>query len=135
MLLSGVIPLAPKPAVRPRFTCRGRFAVAYSDKGYAAWLDSAASILRELPRPDDWDETLPFELGADFKVEKPKTSKLTYPKPDTDNYLKSLMDAVTKAGGIWLDDSQVVELGRVRKVFTTDPDEVGTHFTIKPTEA
>jgi len=135
MRLRGFVPLAPKPSVRPRFTCRGRFAVAYSDKGYAAWLDSAASILKDIEVPKGWDASRPMALSVVFKVEKPKTSKLLYPSPDTDNYLKSFMDAVTKAGGIWIDDKQVVELERVRKVFTTDPDEVGLHFTIKPTEA
>lgn len=135
MMLRGFIPLAPKPSARPRFTCRGRFAVAYTDKGYAAWLDNAASILKSIKLPEGWDETSPMALSVVFKVEKPKTSKLLYPSPDTDNYLKSFMDAVTKAGGIWSDDKQVIELVRVRKVFTTDPSEVGLHFTIKPTEA
>lgn len=125
------LPLPPRPATRPRFTCRGRFAVAYTDKPYREWLDKAADMLADTVMPTEWDKSSAFELHAQFQVLKPKTSKLSYPQPDTDNYVKGLMDAMTQAGHIWDDDKQVVSL-TATKTFVDREDMVGINITLTP---
>lgn len=132
MLFTGKLVLPPRPASRPRFTCRGRFAVAYTDKPYRDWLDAAAAELSALPLPKGWDPSCPMIVAVTFCVLRPKTSKLTYPKPDIDNYEKGLLDAITQAGGIWDDDSQVITLTS-HKCFVTDEAKVGVSFSIMGT--
>lgn len=52
---------------------------------------------------------------------KPKTTKRDYPRGDTDNYAKAILDAMTKAGPFFEDDDQVTAL-MVTKRFA-EPDE------------
>lgn len=132
MLFTGRIALPPRPSSRPRFTCRGRFAVAYTDKPYRDWLDAAAAELSKLTLPEGWDPSRPMIMAVVFSVLRPKTSKLDYPKPDIDNYEKSLLDAITQAGGIWDDDCQVVTLTSTKQ-FVTDEAKVGVSFSIMGT--
>lgn len=129
MIFKGRLALSPRPASRPRFTCRGRFAVAYTDKPYRTWLDAAEAALRGQlgSLPEGWDSSLPMHLTVGFNVLRPKTSKLHYPKPDIDNYEKSFLDAVTQSGGIYDDDTQVVSL-QSSKRFVTDEADVGIDF-------
>lgn len=136
MLFSGKITLPPRPATRPRFTCRGRFAVAYTDRKYREWLDAAEEELRTLltDLPKGWDTSAPVRLTINFNVLKPKTSKLIYPKPDLDNYEKAFMDAVTQAEGFWDDDCQVVQLNSAKN-FVLNEDQVGIDFTFYTEEA
>lgn len=107
--------------------------MAYTDKPYREWLDQAEALLRQHPMPEEWDASLPMELEAVFQVLRPKTSKLQYPKPDIDNYDKSLMDAITQAGHIWLDDSQVIHLS-TGKVFVDQPDQQGVVIRVRQVE-
>lgn len=133
MNVKGRLNLPPRPASRPRFTCRGRFAVAYTDKPYREWLDAAEAELRQLPLPDGWDTAQPMHLTVVFKVQRPKTSKLTYPKPDIDNYEKAFLDAVTQSERIYDDDTQIVSL-QSSKLFVTDEADVGVAFEFIPVE-
>lgn len=133
MVFKGRLALPPRPASRPRFTCRGRFAVAYTDKPYREWLDKAEAELRSLTLPKGWDTSLPMHLTVVFKVHRPKTSKLHYPKPDIDNYEKAFLDAVTQAESIYDDDTQIVSL-QSSKLFVTDEADVGIAFEFIPQE-
>ena len=133
MVFKGRLHMTPRPASRPRFTCRGRFAVAYTDKPYRQWLDEAANLMKDRPMPEGWDTAAPMSVTLTFAVPKPKTSKLTYPKPDIDNYEKSFLDAVTQAGTVWDDDTQVVTL-RSTKLFVDDLADAGVLFSITPVE-
>jgi Holliday junction resolvase RusA-like endonuclease len=45
---------------------------------------------------------------CDFVVRKPKTSKLTQPRGDLDNYIKALWDSCN--GVVWGDDRQIIEV-------------------------
>jgi Holliday junction resolvase RusA-like endonuclease len=87
---------------------RGRFATAYTPKPYRTWQEEAAKQLALIA--SDGPFTGPVLVALAFGVLKPKTSKLTHPRPDIDNYEKSILDALTKDGRFWLDDSQVVGL-------------------------
>lgn len=62
----------------------------------------------------------PLKLTARFiltKPARPKHKSEPITRPDTDNYLKGLMDAAN--GILWLDDSQVVHID-ARKLYAMD---------------
>lgn len=102
--------------------CAGKFAHAYYPASYKAWKEQAgrhlinAATNARAPVPLEG----PLAVTVVCHVQRPKTTKLDHPKPDVDNYAKSVLDAATQAG-LWGDDSQVVSL-QVRKLWaTTEP--------------
>jgi len=58
----------------------------------------------------EFDEpfTGPVEVEVFFYVKRPKTTKLEFPKPDLDNYLKAVLDLLQPH--VIADDSQVVSI-------------------------
>jgi len=58
-----------------------------------------------------------LRVSAFFLVTKPKTSKLSHPRGDIDNYLKALFDSCNEL--VWRDDVQITELGEVVKKFSS----------------
>lgn len=115
-----ILPIAPMPCPRPRVALRGRVPVAYYPKEYTAWKGQAAEALRAL-LPGDFEAiTAPADVSIICAVERPKTTKLPAPRPDADNYAKSVMDAMTQAG-IWKDDTLVVRLSVTKR--WTQPGE------------
>lgn len=105
---------------------RGRFATAYTPKPYRTWQEEAAAALALIPFEGPIEG--PVEVELMFFALKPKTSKLTHPRPDIDNYEKSILDALTKDGRFWVDDSQVVSLS-ASKAWGERP---GHDITIRP---
>lgn len=93
----------PDPNHRPRFFRKTGH--AYHAKGYAAYLALCQKQLAEQARGAQLTGRLIVLL--DTRVARPKTTKLSEPKADADNYAKAPLDGATKAG-IWLDDSQAV---------------------------
>lgn len=116
------IAIDPIPCPRPRIAMRGRVPVAYYPKDYAQWKEQAAEIVRSLSlaaAPID----VPVAVTINVFAERPRTTKLPAPKPDVDNYAKSVMDALTSAG-LWTDDSLVQSL-HVTKAWAKSPAYVG----------
>ena len=120
------IHLNPMPCPRPRIAVRGRFPVAYYPKTYQEWKEAAAQALLTVWTRDPLAG--PLSLTVTFSVLRPKTSKLLYPKPDIDNFLKAFMDAGTQAD-LWDDDSQIV-FAVIHKRWATTPADVGITFEI-----
>lgn len=90
---------------------RGRFATAYSPPEYKRWQEEAAEALLSADlRGLVQTFTGPVEVDLLFDVLRPPTTKLLHPKPDIDNYVKSILDVITKDGRFWNDDCQVVSL-------------------------
>lgn len=115
------------PSPRPRFRVIGKFASAYMPKEYKDWKAQAATLLRNF-NIDLGDS--PVELKIACYAKRPKTSKLPFPKPDVDNYAKSVMDAMTDAK-LWHDDTQVKSLHVVKDWHNClDPFESGEGITI-----
>lgn len=118
----------PMPSPRPRFRVIGKFASAYMPANYKAHTEELVKQLRTIkcePRSG------PLDVDLVFWCEKPKTSKLAAPKPDVDNYAKTVMDAITKAGNLWIDDTQVVRL-TAEKRWAPPGGDVGYSVSIKP---
>ena len=97
----------PVPASRPRVSKWG----TYYGKRHQAFRSEALALLggmREeglLPEAPLSGRLLVWVM---FSVKKPKTTKLTTPRGDIDNYLKLLLDCCT--GFIWEDDQQIVRV-------------------------
>ena len=96
--------LDPVPASRPRVSKWG----TYYGKRHKAFRSAALTLLSELREQGDLPQApLSGSLGVrvGFNVKRPKTSKLTEPRGDIDNYLKILLDCCT--GYLWEDDVQI----------------------------
>jgi len=55
-----------------------------------------------------------------FECRKARTSKLITPVGDIDNYVKSVLDGLTKVG-MWDDDKQVTHLCAIKRFAPPDP--------------
>lgn len=98
----------PVAQPRPRATARGGFARVYNPSTADEWKD--AIRLAAIEHGETFDG--PVSLAITFYMPKPKRHKAGsqhMTKPDLDNLVKAVMDALTKAGW-WKDDCQVVSL-------------------------
>lgn len=117
----------PVPQPRPRISMRGGFARAYTPADhpvveYRRAIERAAMGVR--PRKE-WKRILGDRVRLEVwcVFQRPKSHLKAngstrkdaprWPRPDVDNVLKSVMDAMTSAG-VWDDDVAVVS-ARVRK--------------------
>jgi Holliday junction resolvase RusA-like endonuclease len=124
----------PIPQSRPRVTFKKGHAWAYEKSNIATWKETvqimAMSKLMKLSLPDG-----PIELVLLFRMPRPK--KLVgktidarhIVRPDVDNTVKAVLDALTKAGA-WKDDSQVWRLTAEKK-YALGPGEEGVYIQIE----
>jgi len=94
-------PISPVAASRPRVSKWG----TYYTGTYKEFREQARPIITAVLdglSPTDKD----LKVYVKLCVEKPKSTKLDYPRPDIDNYLKSIFDLMN--GHLWLDDRQIV---------------------------
>lgn len=125
--------LAPMPTPRPRarvISGAGRkpLAVFYSPKEYQDWQKAAAAALKSVSA--EYTDG-PVSVSVLCVAERPKTTKLSMPKPDVDNYGKGVLDAITKDGRFWADDTQVSDL-TITKRWSAADRPVGITVTITP---
>lgn len=118
--------LSPVPAARPRV---GRWGTYYPAT-YTKWMKEAQDkvFIQGARVPEG-----PLVLSIEHVIEKPRTSKRTYPRGDVDNLSKGPMDILTKTGSFWTDDDQVVLL-IAHKRFARPGEEPGTYVSLTPTE-
>lgn len=115
----------PRPQARGFVAGKRCIISMYSPPKYKAWQAEAAAALKTIP-PQTFDGPVEVELLC--RVPRPKTTKLFGPKPDVDNYAKGVLDAITKDGRFWKDDSQVQAL-TVAKAWTTGAHGIGVRIT------
>jgi Holliday junction resolvase RusA-like endonuclease len=109
-----LIPLEPLPASRPRVTKWG----TYIAKPYKQWIDAA---LKVIPEGNLWlDKSLKLLVVTEAVCTKARTSKLFFPRMDVDNTAKAALDIITKVGGYWADDNQIVHLVTTKRFVRPD---------------
>lgn len=114
-------PVNPVPASRPRVT---RFGTYYS-KTYKAWLAAAMAAVAPCPYPPVFGH---YEVLVESIVERPRTTKLSRPKGDVDNYAKGPLDVLTKLR-YWPDDADITVLTSTKR-FTNAGERPCTVVTI-----
>ena len=117
---SVVIPGQPIGKARPRMTRTGH---VYTPKTTAAWEMGAAHLMKSEWRRPPYDKECALFVVAVFQRPKrltrkkdPKTRLWAPIKPDFDNVVKIVCDAIQRAGVV-LDDKLVVD-GRCLTMFT-----------------
>ncbi len=125
------LPIDPMPAPRPRCVARGGFASTYNPKEYTVWKARAAELIRDALQEPLGERVGDFRLTIVVQAQRPKTTKLSRPKPDVDNYAKGVMDAITDAERLWEDDYQVACL-TVAKRWAPEGEPPGIYVTIAP---
>jgi Holliday junction resolvase RusA-like endonuclease len=96
-------PISPVAASRPRVSKWGTYFTG-TYKQFRA--DAKPVVLNAIGGWKPTDKQLKVIL--ELYPTRPKTSKLKYPRPDIDNYIKSIFDLCN--GIIWNDDVQIIEV-------------------------
>jgi Holliday junction resolvase RusA-like endonuclease len=109
------IPLNPVPASRPRVS---QHVGVYYLKTYSTWMKQAAL---HLPQGEPAFPSGRVIALAEHFVQRPKTTRLSAPRGDVDNYLKATLDAVTKCKAVWSDDDQVALVIGTKQFTVEDP--------------
>lgn len=119
----------PKGKGRPRFRSRGKFVQTYTDDATATYENLVKlSFLKSNCLPYDKDKQLCCLMKIYQSIPKSTSKKLrkemldgnVFPtkKPDIDNVVKSIFDALNKVA--FNDDTQIISLN-VRKFYSETP--------------
>lgn len=95
---------------RPRFCRKGKFTMAYTDKQtIEAETNFKAQASHYKPlKPIEGPIRLTLTFASIKPKSKPKKVRYWTTRPDLDNYIKLVEDAMNKI--FWVDDSQIVEI-------------------------
>lgn len=110
------VPGVPKPQGSKRgFIVGGRVnLVEASGNDLKAWRQAITLTARRESAHQKWELTNhPLHVSLDFMVIRPARPKFTaFPavKPDIDKLARAVLDALTDAKTVWVDDCQVVTL-------------------------
>jgi Holliday junction resolvase RusA-like endonuclease len=127
-LLLAVINTNPVVASRPRV---GRWGTYYN-KTYANWMkDAKVEVVQQEGSKVPFDG--PCFVHVEQIVEKPRTSKLAYPRGDVDNYAKGPLDLVTKSQKLWKDDNQIVAMSCIKR-FAEPGEQPRSNIYVHPLE-
>lgn len=112
MILEATIYTQPVAKARARVAVRNGHAIAYTPAKTKNSETEIRCLIREHTRGSIFGKGVPLALEAIFYIEKPasKPKRVKYPttRPDIDNFLKTLLDALN--GYVIPDDSQIVQI-------------------------
>lgn len=124
------VPGTPVAQSRPRFARRGKFVTTYDAapaKDYKSWVKARAMEAMKEAGLTMIGRDVPLHLQAVINLVKPKSKpkKVTQPtsKPDCDNVLKGLQDAMESI--VYEADQQIVSVS-VRKQYHVCPGVIIT---------
>lgn len=130
MKITFEIPTAPRAKGRPRFTVRAGFARAYTPAAteHAEHDVAVLAAQHAPPMPHagpvviDLEFVLPVPSSWSKRKQAAALAGHVRPigRPDRDNLEKLTLDALTRSGRWWRDDSQIVD-GRSRKIYGATP--------------
>lgn len=115
-----ILPGQPCVAPRPRVSKWG----TYYPKKYKDWMAYADEVIPV----QEHDSPAQVLVTLDFVVSKARTSKLTRPSGDIDNYMKAILDALTKKK-FWKDDVDIVDVSATKR-FAAPDEEAHTSVRI-----
>lgn len=118
-MINLVFPFAPVAKERPRFSSRGGFVraiTAAKTRRFESDVRLWASKTVKAPIEGPLKVTARFFLARPKKLKKGSNGQ-PITRPDTDNYLKSILDGLN--GVVWSDDSQVVHID-AQKLYAMD---------------
>ncbi len=145
MRISFIIPGRPQGKGRPRFTTRGGHARTYTPEAtltYESWIKVTA--MQALAELTSWNRNGQFRLDIRAYFTVPKSKPKTFKemalrgeidptiKPDIDNIIKSICDALN--GILWHDDSQVTHIVAGKQYGAEDCVQVFVHNTTSPND-
>jgi Holliday junction resolvase RusA-like endonuclease len=123
-MISFFVPGKPVAQSRPRFARRGPHVVAYDaapSKDYKSWVKSCAFEAMQIAGRTIIGRDVPLTLDAVINLERPKSKakRFTQPtsKPDCDNVLKGLQDAMESI--VYEADQQIVQVSVIKRYSIT----------------
>lgn len=112
-------PVKPKPAPRPRVTSMG----TYNAKDYTAWKNGLKMIAKtKFKKPLEGAVAIKvdffYQIPKSWSKQKKADAKWHTSRPDIDNLLKSVLDALN--GVAFFDDSQVCDVSKRKQYSNCD---------------
>lgn len=118
-----MLPVAPVPKARPKVSKWG----TYYPTTTKNWMYDAAASMASITAGE------PTRGGLYILVTcvctRPKNPANPYPRGDVDNYVKGIMDAITKEQIIWADDKQVVDC-HIHKRYADEDETPHTYVEV-----
>ena len=100
------------------------------EKPWRSLVSDNARIAMKREQFTQFDKDVPVSVRITFFMPRPKTVERHMPTvpPDIDKLCRAVLDALTDVG-VWVDDSQVVDLGAT-KIYASGI-HIGAHITVE----
>lgn len=122
--------MTPAPKGSYRFVRGHAIPMSKREKPWRNLVSDNARIAMTREKFTQFDKDVPVSVRITFLMPRPKTVKRHMPTvpPDIDKLCRAVLDALTDVG-VWVDDSQVVDLG-ANKIYASGI-HIGAHITVE----
>lgn len=122
--------MTPAPKGSYRFVRGHAIPMSKREKPWRNLVSDNARIAMTREKFTQFDKDVPVSVHITFLMPRPKTVKRHTPTvpPDIDKLCRAVLDALTDVG-VWVDDSQVVDLGAT-KIYASGI-HIGAHITVE----